>query len=79
MDDFYHERKLIAKHIPSSHGKEMSTKSTVVRLVYCKATTIIMPICINMQVPLGIQLLSEDNLTDMRKILEYFHKLVFIS
>ena len=76
MDDFYHERKLITKHIPSSHGKEMSTKSTVARLVHCKATTTIIPICINMQVPLGIQLLSENNLNDMRKILENFHKLV---
>ena len=35
-----------------------------------------MPICINMQVPLGIQLLRENNLNDMSKILENFHKLV---
>ena len=35
-----------------------------------------MPICINMQVPLGIQLLSENNLNDMSKLLENFHKLV---
>ena len=35
-----------------------------------------MPICINMQVPLGIQLLSKNNLNDMGKILENFHKLV---
>lgn len=75
MPHHQQESDQVVRHIPSEHSKEMASKSVVVSIKYevlCTLHTVLF--CI--QIPLGIQLLNENKLSDMSQLMDHFHNYV---